>query len=474
MDDQIKPRKKVKADATPVCEKTHGSKSVSFPLVATGNPEAPFGYDDDGRALKAMRSDIEIAAATQAQFANQPVVKKVEKAERKVTVEDIERLINRLRTGKMKDAPQATLNAWGRGEGLTRKPDIVAPVTRTTQARLAEILNYSREQLAEFLEAVVRYNVSEYPDLTQSKVKVTKSTNEVEGLVAGAERRLIEIEKEIESAKGFIKYETDLIAGRSAVRQKILVKQGDLHEVLTRSVREELKRQALRDIAQKKSEIKALEAERKSIMERLAGWRARLADWGKHPLDTTTEYVRTERRIEEYFSDLFRAPRYHGGFLGLVPVGYSYDENPCGAYRQLVFEHGADEKAFKWWGQFENQIVMQGIGLGVVPIPSKEMLRDHPDLARYLSDETSRSLDNDEEEIEVNRDAENRHTLKVGGADIGGQIHGAGWTRDGWRRRGLSNFNTPLAKHRKHDPSEQPEGEPFVGDFEENDSYDPD
>jgi hypothetical protein len=466
--DKIKPRKKPKADATPA----HGSKSVSFPLVATGNPDAPFGYDDDGRALKAMRSDIDIAAATQAQLANQPVVEKAVKVERRVTVEDIEHLINRLRTAKMKGAPQE-LDAWGRGEGLTRKPDIVAPATRTTQARYAEILNYSREQLAEFLDAVVRETVSEYPDLTQSKVKVTKSTNEVEGLVAGAERRLVEIEKDVVSAKGFIKYETDLIAGRSAVRQKILVKQGDLHEVLTRSVREELKRQALRDIAQKKNEIKALEAERKLTMERLAGWLERLADWGKHPLDTTTEYVRTERRISEYFSDLFRAPRYHGGFLGLVPVGYSYDENPCGAYRQLVFERGADEKAFKWWGEFENQIVMQGIGLGVVPIPSKEILRGHPKLACYLSDETSRRLDNEEEEIEVDHAAETQHTLKVGGADIGGQVYGAGWTREG-RKRGLSSFYTPLGKQRKDDSSEQPEGEPFVADLEENESYDPD
>jgi hypothetical protein len=260
-----------------------------------------------------------------------------------------------------------------------------------------EILGITRGQLIGLLEL----DVTIEPRLVRKTV--LKSRVPIETTVA----RLLLIPKQIDKRKKLIRNAERLIESWSVRVMKL--RRAD-EDVLHRQTREQFKRKERARIIRSKEKISELRRQYAgfdNVQQRLAAWGA--------PSDY--ESVATTEdgpiRFEDKFE--FRRPADDGGRLTV------------GDYRRVVDMYDfvlkdASQRIRSYpvidrWRYFENEIVLQGIGRGIIR-PSEQVLAEHPWLSKI-----GPPVDADGDDP-AQDDAENALIIKTGGAQIGGGIYG--------------------------------------------------
>ena len=108
----------------------------------------------------------------------------------------------------------------------------------------------------------------------------------------------------------------------------------------------------------------------------------------------------------------------------------------------MLAELSKSHPSLRPWGWFENEIVLQAIGFGLIH-PTAKALELYPQLKKYL-DASAWS----EDDIEIDDSELHGSILKTGGAEIGASIYNFGVTRNG-RPRLSGSFDNAVAYSKK-------------------------
>ncbi len=376
-------------------------KSLTQMVVPSADPEAPFGRDENGKPLVAMRSDQEIAATllTKPHLApgicphkNDPTcctlcgTKNVSVpaiALTKPLPEDEE-------TAKGRQLAQATAFFGVR----PKRPQSVQKSTRTIHS-FRELLVMDRWEVASLFDSVIGVEWLS----TGEKVLMDKST---------VEQQAADLKREIDELRA-------LLVTRSAQWQKI----HRPDDKLEKDDRERLKREETK-------QLHAKEAEWRTLRSRLLHWETdprNYVDAGKkepvfitfadkYPITFTNIKTDNGRWLEHESAN---------DELGYVQLGNDYDLDGYLKALQLgddALHMMANGMTWDGWREFENRVITQAIELRLIE-PDKELVELYPGLGLFVPPYDPHEDSNDGA-------AENQLALKTGGAQYGGSIYGAG------------------------------------------------
>jgi hypothetical protein len=382
--------------------------------VPSTNPNAPFGYDENDRPIgvpvgKPYVKPVQTGSVERGERGplckcNQPLCRYCH-PESIARTDVLAALYDRVEV-----TSEVTEESLRRQWGL---PAFNPTIKTDTSAfvHYPKLLGLTREKLAELLDVQVSVEVVTE---TNSVQKVLKPTTAVSAQIEAIKSKRASAEIRITELKQLIAESEKLIESWSAHMIKIQIKRGERQpdDILDKKTREQFKREEAKLVETYKQEKHELEKQLRST--RLQDLQERLANWGSNPDDYELKPVTQQREIPVLFADKFKLPAAEK-FRGQLPPGYTYG---VGAYRQLVYSYGETESVFSGWKQFENEIILQATGWGLIR-PSKKLLAAHPSFGAYLvADKPGRGESNHD-------DAENALIIKTGGAQIGGGIYGS-------------------------------------------------
>lgn len=474
-------------------------KSVAHHVVPSTNPDAPFGYDDSDRPIgvpvgkhyvKPVQTGT-VDTPTGPCKCNQILCRHCHPENNVQTAT----LKGRHNGGRLEivvnviSEPEAALRRLC-GEQIPNSTLILKPSKHHYEfVDYVKMFQLTRTDLVELLDAQVdTERVEDVLDTTQPKQKILKSSgnlkqdiNAMENKIDDAEKRIADIGDQIKESENLI----DVIW--SSHYQKIEVKRGvrQPDDIWDTATREKYKREERQKITQLEEDRSDLRKQLKTDKQRLVELQEHIDTWGLRDEDYDEQYPRVTREYPIYFRDKFVVPEFKGqpptgyrfvateddNFKGYLPSGYEYGTD---AYVQAVHIYEADlgavDSIFKGWRRFENELVLQAIGWGLVQ-PSHALLKKHPTLTTYI-DTTAMNADPEVESDDSDDDAENALIFKTGGAQIGGAVYSAG-TRWNGNQRSLSSFDGPVGR-KQYDKDGGGESDHTDDNIDDSGSYQPD
>jgi hypothetical protein len=455
-------------------------KTVPMPVVPSTNPQAPFGYDENDRPIgvpvpkpSMVRpyvlplKDAEAPKPHSYSLPGNNVQTAVFKGGIYVRTSDL--IFRNLTVISESEAALRRLL----GERIPADTVVLKPSKRHYEfVDYVKMFQLKRTDLTELLDTQIDTERVEVLDTTQPKQKILKSSAPTKGEINSTEARIAEADKRIAEIGDEIKESENLIDSWSVHKMKLQVKRGERQpdDILDKATREKLKREEKQNVDRLEEERSGLRQQLNTDKQLLTELRGRIDTWGRDE-DYDEQYPRVLREYPILFRDKF-VPPDRDEFKGILPPGYEYGAN---GYAQVVHEFGGEyrtsgeDKLFRHWRQFENELVLQAIGWGLIQ-PSRALLKKHPTLTAYIDKDAAAMNADPEAESD---DTENALILKTGGAQIGGQVYSAGKRWNG-RQRSLSSFDGPIGRgtREKVDGSEND----HTSDLSSNDfdSYQPD
>ena len=399
-----------------------GTKMLSFPIVKSVDPQAPYGRDENNNPIIPMRSDQEIVSDLSEKpflapgvcphkndpndciqcrpqgvkpniYLNQSPARQAELRQGPLTPEEAE-------AARIERELAHTRHMFGLSKPIQRQTPS-HPKTNLKFNCYRELLLLERDDIAAIFDCVIEYRRPEKP----SEEAIQRLQNEITELDA-------------------------LISTRSAAWQK----RHRPNDPLGTNDRTRLRREETKLRDKKKIELRELRAHMK-----------RWQEIPPIPITFGEKYHITHRCVfstdVDFFPDKLRTPAgqdpYYTEVLAHVetPVGDVYDIN--GYLKMLRLDGWAllqqVEGGMTWrgWEEWENKVILQAITSGLIK-PNLNLIEDYPGLGVYQP-----PLD----PIEAD-ETENTLIIKTGGAEINGRIHGAGYRGESNNtRRTLSDFN---------------------------------
>jgi hypothetical protein len=450
-----KPKKAViKAPPAPAKQPRY-LKTVSFPVVPSTDPEAPFGRDADNRPLVPMRTDQEIAAELRdksylkrgkCRHRNDPNDCLLCGTKRMVLKPDewFPLVPPETKEEEMERLEQNARRTFGLPEPKTWKPREHKPRTKIESFR--EVLLLDRGYIADLFDKVI----GEEEKVTDVAVKTDRK----------------KLERRADNLQKLIKRSNERIEGWS-VRVLKLRRPDNIPD---KPAREEFKRAERKRLAR-------FEAKLKEVRERLRNWetdprnqqtRQQLVkvpvtfgekyDIQHQEVKTEFKYVpgklRTPSDGAEYWTE---DPMYFD-----TPVG---DEYEIYGYRALL-KLGEEAELYltngmnlDGWREWENKVIEQAIYSGLIK-PNMALLGLHPRLAKYNPSPDSIEADTTEDAL----------ALKTGGANWNASIYSGGVRvgKHGNSQRALEDFGKTMEFGNK-DKGQRGGSPSFLGDLDSGD-----
>jgi hypothetical protein len=410
-------------------------KSVAHPVVASSDPDAPYGRDENGKPIRPMRSDQEIAADLREKSylapGDCPHGNNSEYCLLCGTTNYRTQPAAEPRSSPGLELIEEALRLQG------MKKHIV--INLDTFDYFPEILGITRRQLIGLLDLPVGVEQREV------KKKVLKERSGIENTIA----ELAKAPGRIEELKILIDESEQLIESWSVRVMKLRRAKDD---ILDKPTREKYKREEKKKIEQHEQEKRELQKR----LPHLDELKERLDTWGSRPEDYET-VADTEEVVVTLWDKFELSKRY----LEDRP------DDSIERYLAVLSEYGVlrdesrrfrDFPVIDRWRYLENEIIFQAIRWGLVR-PTEQTIKKYPVLDRSTSGRPERFHD----------DPENALIIKTGGASIGASIYSAGMTWSG-RKRSLSDFDNPV-EHGKRDSGSvvsAPGGE-FYGEIDSGD-----
>jgi hypothetical protein len=423
-------------------------KSLAQPIVPTTNPGAPFGYDDNDRPIGVPlgRPYIkpELKAVQEPPSGSRPCgdcgqdlckhchpenAVQTDVLNPGVVTPDLEDNVRRLL-----GVPPASV------------PAAISFKTRKSFDFYPEILDITRKQLVQLFDAVVDTEV-ETMRLMETRLKSTKPVEiqiaAFKSKIKQAQTRLQCLSLLVERSKRWIlswsaqvmKYGTKTIPPRAP------------ENMLDEQTREKFKykeKKKLKKYELWKTRLQKIVRETQSQIEPL---QQRLDNWGSHPSDIENVTITSDREIT--FRDKFREPEepindLSDSYAKLRELGTTNTDTYISLLStdyQMLVELSESHPSLRPWRWFENEIVLQAIGFGLIR-PTRKEFEKYPQLKKYLN----QGAWSEDDEID---DPELRGSIdKTGGAEIGAFILNFGLTRKGQPRMSGS-FDNAIAHGKK-------------------------
>jgi hypothetical protein len=430
-------------------------KSVAQPIVPSADPKAPYGRDENDRPIGVPVGKTYIKPVQTGTIESRPALCNCnhqmcrychpENIARTTVLADITNIYDRL---EIKSAvSEATLR---RQFGL---PEFTSASKSTKTHEFIyypALLGLSRTKLIELIDAPVEMTTETEIDSAQPKQKILKPQAPIKAQLAELKSKRSRAETRITELTKSIRESRSIIEGLSV---RVMKLRRNPEDIIDKPTREKFKREENQKLEEYEKEKRDLQKQLRDSESDVSLLQNRLDNWGTNPDDFIEKAVTREKQVPLFlFSDKFIPP---DDFKGMLPSGYGYG---VPAYRQWVYQYDVDNQTnvksriWQGWKQFENEIVLQAIGWGLIR-PSKPLLKAHPSLGQYLN---GIPVDDESEQD----DPENALILKTGGAQVGGSIYSGGHRN--MRQRPLESFD-------KRKPPRGP-GEPleYGGDRPDN------
>jgi hypothetical protein len=423
-------------------------KSVAQPVVRTTNPDAPFGYDDNDRPIGVPVGKPyvkpELKAVREPRSGSRPCGDCGQDLCKHCHPENVvqaHELLRRPGTTNPMDpeattTPELTLEENLRRQfGIAPTSSLVLTTSRPTFKFqfYPEILRITRKQLVELFDEVVDTEV-ETMKLMETQLKnpwfIRHQIGGLRKTIAHAQKRLQCIPLLVQRSERLIlswsaqvmKYGTKTIPARAPE---------DILDAKTRYKFTYEERKKLKKYQHWKTHLQAIVRETQAQMNPL---QQRLDNWGSSPDDFESVTVTQDRKIT--FGEKFREPEepindLSETYAKLRNVGVSSLVSKTDAYIHLLstdYQMLADSfqkhPLLRPWRWFENEIVLQAIGYGLIR-PTRKTFETYPQLKKYLNQDAWSEDDVDE----IDDSGLRGSILKTGGSEIGASIYNFGLTR---------------------------------------------
>lgn len=423
-------------------------KSVAQPVVATANPDAPFGHDDNDRPIGVPVGKPyikpELKAVQEPPSGSRPCGDCGQDLCKHCHPENVvqaHELLRRPGTTNPMDpgattAPELTLE-----ENLRRQFGMIpasspAPTTSKPTFKFhfcPEILGITRKQLVELFDAVIDTEVE------TMKLMETQLKNPwfVRHQIGGLRKTIAHSQKRLQCIPLLVQRSERLILSWSAQVMKYGTKTipaRDPEDILDAKTRYKFtyeERKKLKKYQGWKTHLQAIVRDAQAQMNPL---QQRLDNWGSSPDDFESVTVTRDREIT--FREKFREPEepindLSETYAKLRNVGVSSLVSKTDAYIHLLstdYQMLADSfqkhPLLRPWRWFENEIVLQAVGFGLIR-PTRKTVETYPQLKKYLNQDAWSDDDLDE----IDDSDLRRSVLKTGGSEIGASIYNFGLTR---------------------------------------------
>jgi hypothetical protein len=442
-----------------------GTKSVSFTVVPSADPKAPFGRDENDKALVPMRPDQTIVAG---------LLERPDLAPGKCPHKNDPN--NCLPCGTKRILPRKTdaNQSPSRQSELRRIRDVLTPEEAEAQHR--EQLEESTRRMFKTPKPTVSARNAQASAAFESlfggeKAPAAPAPKKLSSLKFDCYRKLfmmerdtivalfdyivdyIRPEKPTEGTVQKLQEEIAALEGSILTRSSAWQKRHRMDDRLEKNDRERLKRQEKKLRDEKKKEL--LEA------------RSCLRQWENTPPVSVTfgeKYYIAHRRVistdSRFVPDILRTPKGQEPYFTEVLTDFRTVEGgiyDIHEYKNMLKLGIAawcnDDLPIDGWVGWENKVILQAIKCGLIK-PNVEVLKNYPGLDVYVRPD---------DPIEIDATAENLLIIKTGGAEIGGNIRGAGYYgKSNNRPRALRDYNIPL---KSGAGTGVPSDSPFVPDF---------
>jgi hypothetical protein len=444
-----------------------GTRSVALGVVPSADPEAPYGRDENDKPLVPMRLDQDIAVDLRERRPDLAPGACPHKNDPN----------NCILCGTKKIRPRQEPT----NQSLSSQRDLRHPATpEQLKSEHLDQMEENARRIFKTPKPFVRNSRASaaFSSLFDGNKSVVPPPQKL-SLKFDCYRDLLKIERDTIAV--LFDYIVDYIRPEKPAEGAVEQLQAEIAKldalILTRSAAWQ-KRRRPADRLEKNDRVRLKRQEtglRNKKKAELSKARARLRHWQDTPpipvtfgerYDITHRSVSTETK---FIPDILRTPAgqepYYTEPLVFVDT-YHGGEYSIEGYRKLLklgpdaIAQTSDGMTFPGWVEWENKVILQAIKIGLLT-PNVDMLKKHPGLGVY------RPVDR----IEIDGTAENSLIIKTGGAEISGNIRGAGYRGKGNNtRRTLRDFNTPLRAGRGADG---PESHPNDAS-EEDESYTPD
>jgi hypothetical protein len=453
-----------------------GTKSVSFTVVPSADPKAPFGCDENDKALVPMRPDQAIAT----RLLERPDLAPGKCHHKKDPSNCLECGTKRIRprqTGaNQSPSRQSELRRVGVGDVLTPEE---------AEAQHREVLEESARRVFKTpkpMPSACNAQASAAFDSLFDKKKppAAPAPKKPSSLNFDCYRELLMIERDTivdlfdfivehirpeKPTEGLIERLQKEIADLEALiltRSSAWQKRHRMDDRLEKNDRERLKHQEKKECAKKKIELSEA--------------RACLRKWENTPPVSVTfgeKYWIPHRSFStdtKFKPDIKRTPKgwdpYDTEVLTDVHTFESGEYN-IHEYKNMLKLGIAeawrnDDLPISGWVEWENKVILQAIKCGLIK-PNVDVLKNYPGLDIYVRPD---------DPIETDHTAEKALIIKTGAAEIGGSVRGAGYTGvSNNTKRALQDFTGgPKNKGGNAHPS----GDGFIPDFgDDSESYQP-
>jgi hypothetical protein len=334
-----------------------------------------------------------------------------------------------------------------------------------------EILSKTRKQLLELFDAVVDTEV-ETQKLLETRLKSTEFVqHEITKLNKRASKTIAHANRRLRCIPLLVKHSEDRIKSWSARVMKYGTKTipprapDNFLDEKTREKYKYKEKKKLKKYQQWKTRLQTIIRETQAESDHL---QQRLDNWGSSPDDFESVTVTINRDIT--FQEKFREPDQpindlSESYAKLRELGATNTEayiSLLSTNYQMLAELSRSHPSLRPWRWFENEIVLQAIGYGLIR-PTRKEFETYPQLKKYLSQGASLA----DEDTEIDHSEEERWILKTGGAGIGASILNFGVTRKGQPRMSGS-FDNAIAHSKSRGPAaqEQASSSGWAGDID--------
>jgi hypothetical protein len=192
----------------------------------------------------------------------------------------------------------------------------------------------------------------------------------------------------------------------------------------------------------------------------------RLDNWGSHPSDLENVTVTKDREIA--FKEKFRETEQpindlSDSYAKLLELHVTKTEayiSLLSTDYQMLADLSGSHPSLRPWRWFENEIVLQAIGFGLIR-PTSKAFDTYPQLKKYLESEP--------EDDEIDDSALHGLILKTGGAEIGASIYDFGRDRRDQSRVSGSFDNTVDFANKNRTPADAPTASAWAGEIDSGD-----
>src|SRR5260370_13829710 len=398
-------------------------KSVSFPVVP--DAKAPYGRDENGKPLVAMRSDLEIAGLTWVTGSEvpRPLAARIEYVPSKEIKALPQTEYNSARAGYLEKV-FATSRVLSRPVRMTfveqsiMGKNLTAPKTPKTKSKgktelkihsFREFFLMSRQSILALFDQVVRYE-----------------ERFVEVKVLGDEADKAALESSIRELKERAEVLKEQIKSRSL---RWLKKNQPDNVYPSKSDLQRLK-------YQDEKEVVECQGQRREKRQQMSDWETDIRNWltitqfvempvvfgAKDPVSLTPvvkdlEYLPDTRKGSEIMTHTY------------MKVGDPYDVD---GYRALLSD---DQNVWDdGWREWENRVIVQAVEAGLIKPNREQIKRLGTKPMDFLASE------------ELDSDAEIELIKKTGGASMGLGMNVRGRGKRGGKQRSLENFDATLER----------------------------